>query len=262
MCAAMFGGARASAATSEGGRAPIPEPILTETVTDIDGREDKELEVELNASAWRARREGARRLHTSVEVEYRATRWLGLLLEPGWGTEQRALASGQFDLAAGLALSVLRDYERDLFAQMELTSRLPFTADRTTPGDQALPLSLVLRGATRAGFLTLRPGIGFGAGDPVTPIALRAAFALLAPLAPDPRYGFFGVELDADWGRTSPYSVAANLVADCTSVGLPLRLGMAVPWTPGAAAAAPSVGVFFRVFYVSEAEQAFGRASN
>ena len=131
--------------------------------------------------------------------------------------------------------------------------------DRASAGEQALPSSAMLRGASRLGFLTLRPGIGLEAGNASPTLALRGAVAVLTPLSPDARFGFFGVEMEADWGRFSPYSVAANVVADLTPVDIPLRLGLALPWTLGADSTAASLGLYFRLFYVSDREQAYGR---
>ncbi len=262
-CLLVLWSSQARGGTADDGeRAPLPEPILTETVTDIDGVDANELEIELNANAFRARRGGARRLRGSVEVEYRATRWLGLLIEPGWAVDGtgRGLDAGRFELSAGLAVPVLQNPARQMYAQLEVTGRAPLSVDEL-PGESAFPVSLFLRTAMRAGPFTLRPGVGVETGHPTTVAAVRGAFAILAPIVPDPRFGFFGLELDADGGRISPYSVAVNLVADCTPLGVPLRLGMAIPWTLSADAGAMPVGVHFRAYYVSDRERAPGRPS-
>ena len=53
--------------------------------------------------------------------------------------------------ATGAAINVLHDEARDWYAQVELTGRIPPVTDRYTAGEQALPVSAMVRGATRVG---------------------------------------------------------------------------------------------------------------
>jgi hypothetical protein len=65
-------------------RPKMPEPLLTESVTDQDGTEAGELELDLNGSAWR-RTSGPRQWQSSLEIEWRAFERLGVSLELGVG---------------------------------------------------------------------------------------------------------------------------------------------------------------------------------
>ena len=71
---------------------PLPEPLFTESVTDLDGEEGGEVEAELNASVMRARRGGATASSQSVEIEWLVTRKLGLRIEPFRSTVDSASA--------------------------------------------------------------------------------------------------------------------------------------------------------------------------
>src|ERR1019366_4087619 len=58
------------AAEPDGGRVPIPEPVLAETVADIDGTEAGELELEVNGASLRALHGGRYAIDGSLEVEW------------------------------------------------------------------------------------------------------------------------------------------------------------------------------------------------
>jgi hypothetical protein len=51
--------------------------------------------------------------------------------------------------------------------------------------------------------------------------------------------------VDGSW--SSPFFVAPDLVADLAPIGLPARLGLAIPWAPGAGSSQPSLGVYLRL---------------
>gem|GEM_PF-1552206 len=253
---------RAAHGEGDDERPPLPEPIFTESVTDLDAHEEHELEVEANLGRYAARRGGASYAFGSLEVEYRATPWLGLLIEPGidrsreaGGAEPRTRGG----VSAGAALGLFHDFPRDLHLQLEVTGRLPASEDGYAAGDAALPAVLDLRGGARVGRLTIRPGIGLEAGGHAAHAPIRGSLALLTPMDGDARFGFVGVEADVDAARQSPVILAANLISDVTPLGLPFRFGVAIPWAVAGDEVRPALGLYVRLFYVSDRESEYGR---
>ena len=244
---------------------PMPEPIFTETVTDLDGDDAGEVEIEANLSLFRARRGGAYDWTTSAEIEWLATRRLGLRLEPVFArarNEFPGTPANELSLSGGMSWKLWQDFERDAHLQIELLGRIPFDESQTVqPGDPALPLSLDLRGGFRRGLVTLRHGIGVGVLGDAEHAPIRFSAAILAPFEPSYRFGFFGMEVDVDGARRYPMVVALNLVPDLTPRGLPFRIGLAVPWSVGQRETEPSLGIFLRLYYVSGREAEFGRGS-
>jgi hypothetical protein len=242
-------------------RSPLPEPIFTETVTDLDSNEEGEIEVEANESLFRARRGGAFALDTSLEAEWIPFSRLGLRLEPQFALSREAgsLATGtDFGLSAGAALKVLRDAPREFFLQVELLARFPWDESPIVqPGDPALPLALDLRGGLRRGPITLRWGIGVGAFGDAVHAPLRGSVAVLTPFERSGRFGFWGLELDADGARTAPAVAALNIEPNLVPAGIPFRIGLALPWAIGERDERPSLGIFLRLFYESEREVEF-----
>jgi hypothetical protein len=243
--------------------APLPEPILTETVTDIDGNEPGELELEANGSTFRARRGGAYALDASVEAEFIVHRLLGLRLEPSLagGREGAPLASQRAaGVSGGAALKLVQDFERAFFLDAEVVGRLPWSEESIVqPGDPELPFAVDLRAAMRRGPLTVRWGLGVGAFGEPAHAPLRASLALLAPFEGSGRFGFWGVEFDADGARPAPFVAAVNIVPNIVPAGVPLRVGLALPWSIGERDDRPSLGVFVRVFYEAAREIEFAR---
>lgn len=247
-------------------RPPLPEPILTETVTDVDGAEAGEVEVEVNASALRARREGAYLYQGSVELEWLVTRRFGLRIEPlvSRGLEPTAAsARTEGGLGGGLSWKLVNDFAHDFHVQIEALARAPWdqTSIIAQPGDPELPFVLDVRSGARAGWLTVRSALGVGLGGTSAHAPLRAGLALLAPFEKTGRFGFFGVEVDADAARDDPFVVALDIVPDLTPAGLPFRLGLAIPWNVGVSSWEPGLGVFVRIFFVSGREIEFGRGA-
>lgn len=64
--------------------------------------------------------------------------------------------------------------------------------------------------------------------------------------------GFAGLELEVDGARSAPVVLAPNLVADTETIGLPFRLGIALPWSVAAAPGEPRLGVFVRLLWRTE----------
>jgi hypothetical protein len=246
--AAALAAARGAAAAEPDERtvAPVPEPILAETVTDIDGRTAGELELSADIASLRARRGGGSVALVGFEAEWQATRRLGLRLEPAavWIDGRAA------ELSAGATASfkLVSDYVHDFYLQAEAGAELP--ADRAgyaSPEQGALPYTLDLRAAWRTGRLTLRGGAGAGAADFAPWAAAHGSVAALVALDPSWKTGFFGVEALADAASPAPFLVAPDLVADLEAVDLPLRVGVALPWWPREDGVRPSFGVYFRI---------------
>jgi hypothetical protein len=255
--ATLSSGSRAAAAKKE-----MPEPILAESVTDIDAGEAGEIELSANAFGLGLAR-GARFEEASAEVEWRATDRLGLRLEPTY-VYQRGARRGAvhaFDLGAAASWSLMHDWKRDFHLQIELTGHVGSegvdSQERyVQPGDPALPLALDLRAAIRRGYLTLRTAFGaeaFGpAGDRV---GVRASAAALIGFGREALLGFAGLELDADSARTHPFVVAPDIVADIGPLGLPLKLGVALPWVVGAGQDEPRLGVYLRLMFQTDLDE-------
>lgn len=261
-CAALCAAAPARAAGPDGDRVPIPEPLLTETVTDIDGSDPGEVEIEANGSVARAVRGGASALDGSLEVEWLVSRRLGVRVEPSISRDADGAAVVTGGVSGGVSWKLWQDFGRRLHLDVEALGRAPW--DQTTlaqPGDPALPAALDVRAAWQPAWLALRASAGAGAFGHAEHAPLRGSIALLAPFEGSGRFGFWGVEVDADGARGAPVVVAFDVVPNFTPAGLPLRLGLALPWNVGERDDRPSVGVFLRVFYESEREIAFASAA-
>jgi hypothetical protein len=244
-----------------GDRPPIPEPLLTETVTDIDGAEAGEFELEANGAVMRALRGGGYAVDGSVEVEWLATRRLGLRLEPTLSRDADDMpALTAAGVSGGVSWKLLQDFERDIHVQAEAVERIPWdTSPIVQPGDSALPFAFDVRAGARRGPVTLRGSGGVGAAvvGRAEHVPLRGSVAILAPFEGTGRFGFWGIELDADGARASPVIAALDVVPNLAPAGVPLRIGLALPWVIGEQQEHVSLGLFLRIFYESEREIAF-----
>lgn len=265
LLAAMCAATAAFATNARAEEAPLPEPILSETVTDIDGDEAGEYELELNAASFRARRGGAYELQTSIEFEWLVTRHLGIRLEPAFGRTRLGPSAPTNEVggSAGLSWKLLQNYAKSFHLQAEVLGRLPWEETAAVqPGDPASPLAIDLRAAYRVGALTLRGSVGLGLGGDMEHGPIRASLGVLFPFEASGRFGFWGVETDIDGDRQNPFLVALNIVPDFTPLGLPFRFGLAVPWSIAARDHEPSLGVLVRLFYVSAREMQFGKGAS
>ena len=249
----------AAAAEPDEGREPVPEPVLAETVTDIDGTDVGELELEINGALLRALRGGRYAIDGSLEVEWLVARRLGIRVEP---TLSRDADDVPGETAAGISggasWKLVQDFERQLHVQAEVLARLPWEASPIVqPGDPARPLAFDVRAAFRRGVLTLRGSAGVGVFGQAEHVPLRASFAALLPFEGSGRFGFWGIELDGDGARTAPVVAALDVVPNFAPAGLPFRIGLAVPWAVGERGDRPSTGLFLRIFYESAREIEF-----
>jgi hypothetical protein len=242
--------ARAGRAADPVRRPPMPEPILGESVTDIDGIEAGELEVSADAGRLRSRRQGSQLTLAGAEVEWLVTHRLGLRIEP---QTVRTEGSGigphdDFDVAAAVCWKLVRDLTDDFYLQAEAGGQLPWQASAYPTPDQAgLPFVVDMRTGYRRGAWTMRGSVGAAAGGAAPHTPLRASAALLIGFDRQARTGFFGVEAIADGTWVSPFVVAPDVVADLAPVGLPVRIGVSLPWSPGAGDTQPSLGLYLRL---------------
>ncbi len=109
-----------------------------------------------------------------------------------------------------------------------------------------------VRTGFRFGDLTIRPGAGVETGATAAHAPVWGGAGILYALGREGRLGFFGLEMDADAGRATPFIVAPNLLADAKTIGLPLRVGVAVPWVIGAPVTEPLIGIYLRVLVRTE----------
>jgi hypothetical protein len=246
--------------TEQPKRPPLPEPIFTETVTDLDGDEAGEVEVEVNGSNVRARRGPASELSSTVELEWLVTRRLGLRLEPSYSRarDDLGIVRRGFGLSGGASWKLHQDFDHDFHSQLEMGGRWPWDDHKTAQaGESALPFYADVRSGIRVAWLTIRGGLGLDAGERAP--GLRGSLALLRGFVDTSRFGFFGVELDADGARRAPFVLAPNVVADCTPLSLPFRLALAIPIVLGERATEPSAGLYVRLFFVTGREAEFGK---
>jgi hypothetical protein len=233
-------------------------------VTDVDGFEAGEVELELNAESFRSLKGGAYVLQAGFEAEWLITSKLGLRVEPGVSRTVEAGAEAQDTLGGSATASwkLLHDFEHDFHLQAELGGRLPTNITTiVSPGDSALPYVLDLRTGFRGGLLTVRGSVGAAAGGTAAHLPLRASLALFTGFGVSEHFGFWGVELDADGTRKTPAVLALNVVPHLGPAGLPFRFGLAIPWAIGVRDSEPALGFLVRIFYESARELGYGRSA-
>ncbi len=206
---------------------PMPEPVLGESVTDIDGTQAGELEVDLTAlvgrgSSWAA----------SVAIETRVLDWLGLEAELGYS---RLSTAGQLDRELELrllaCLSLFHDFERGLHGQVEIGGRLFGDPDLgPNLGEPRAPISTGVRLGLDRRWWTLRLGLGaaLGSGSAHEIPAWASATAFLN-LGRD-RWTSLGLDGEADWSRRNPFTLAPTLLVDGRILHWPGRLAVVAPY--------------------------------
>ena len=231
---------------------PMPEPVIGETITDIDRAESGELELDLTGSFARART-GATAWSSSLEVEWGATEGLGLALEtgvtfpPDTGTE--------FTGSAGVSYGLIHDRTHDFHLQIEGRARLwgsaAETISVTDPGDSTMRLAFGVRLGFRRGVWTLRAGLGAEAvGESAHPVPVWASLSGFLSFGPDGGLGFVGLDLDGNWARRAPLLLAPTVVFILGSaVSSPIRIGAAFPVSPGGQGIPASYGAILRFIY-------------
>jgi hypothetical protein len=123
------------------GRPPLPEPILNETTTDLDGTDPGEVEIEANTSMLRSRVGRAFDLQLSPEFEMLLTRHLGARVEPFF---ERTASAGQEPtdsggISGGLSWKLLQDFKDDFHLQAEIDeARAPRLGEYLRLGELAV----------------------------------------------------------------------------------------------------------------------------
>jgi hypothetical protein len=244
-------------------RPPLAEPIFTETVTDIDGYEVGEVEFAVNGAESVARHRGARAFQTSVEVEWKVWSRLGIRLEPSFASSREEVGSAagkKFGLRAAAGWNLLHDFAHDFHLQIEASGRFiddSPDAFKIQPGEAPLPFNADLKAAKRIGGWTVRGSVGTEAGGTPAHAPLRLQLALMHPVTDDLRFGFLGIEADADFARQTPLVIAPNVWADVTPIGIPGRIGVGLPILVGAPENYPSTGVYIRLLILTSREAGF-----
>ncbi len=237
-------------------RAKMPEPLLTESITDLDGTHAGEVEIDLNGAASR-RTSAPRQWQSSVEIEWRALERLGLALDLGVGGVLDAASSPVVSFRPAASWVLLHSQPLDFHLMAEASGRIlqDATNDPQEPGEGTSLVSGGLRAGIRRGWLTVRTFLGAGAGGrSARSVPLRAQAAVLAEFGRDGRLGFAGFEMDADWSRPEPVTVAPNFVLHGAPVHVPFDLGIAAPWTPRSRYGNASIGLLVRVIVELDAD--------
>jgi hypothetical protein len=246
-------------------RPPLPEPILAETTTDIDGTEPGEIEVEANALVLRSRKGGAVNGQLSAELEWLATRRFGMKIEPFFerDTDAEASSSNSAGVSTGVSWKLVQDFDHDFHLQLEASGRFPTDVSTTVdPGESPLPFSFTLQSGFQRGRWTVRNSLGLSAGGAAAHVPLRGSAALLTGFEPTGRCGFWGFEVEADGARSNPAVVAFELVPDLAPAGLPFAVAFVLPYSVAADARAASYGFFVRLFFESAREVAYARGES
>jgi hypothetical protein len=105
----------------------------------------------------------------------------------------------------------------------------------------------------------LRDALGFSAGGSNVSLPLRGSAAFLVDIEPSGRFGFWGVEIEADGARPDPFIVALEFVPSLIPAGLPFSVGFTLPYVVDADSRTPSYGFFVRLFFESAREQEYDR---
>lgn len=218
------------------GRMRTPEPLVGETVTDIDGDEPGEVEADLSGLLLGRANGGAAVWVAGAEIEARVSRRLGVEIElsmnGGFGGGMEA--SRASSLRAGASYVVFHDLRRGLHLMLEAKARVVdelSTGDETLqePTDPALPYSFGLRGAWRRGYNTLRFGVDYSLGErPAYAAPFLLDVALLREFYARRVRGFFGLEVNLDFGRPQPLLIVPELLLSANR-GESVRVGVGLP---------------------------------
>lgn len=222
---------------------PMPEPLIAESVTDIDGDSQGELEFDLTSAFAHSRQSGANSGSIQAEAEWRATRRLGLSLEVDGERACTSEVSGQ--LAASWIL--LHDFTKDMHLQLEFGARIGAgeNIDSLTPSALQLPYVAGLRFGKRWNRWTLRSGVGVSFGGGTSLVGALALFRETVSNAG--RQSFYGIEVNADTARRRPLEVDPEFVVALPIGSSPPHLGAAILWSPSHEGSGSSVGALLRL---------------
>jgi hypothetical protein len=238
------------AGAGEPKRSAMAEPLIGETITDIDG--DEPGEGEIDGTAWGAGwPRGIAYGLGELEGELKLTKRVGAAI----AIESSGDRSGGAGLGirAGASLGLLHDFRHDFHLQLEATVQL-FEAERGSDG--GIELEAPYRAGLRAGYrhhgwLTLRAGAGLAFGGPRT-VPLWVELALLGEWGPVERRSFAGVEVLGDFAARLPIIVIPEIAIGLRIHRLPVRVGVGLPITLGYARSDYSLGGLFRLIFEVE----------
>ena len=226
---------------------PLPEPLVAESITNIDGTEAGELEFDVEALHLR-HSSGGTASGLGVEAEWRATRQLGLAVEAAI-TRAASDEPTAGQVRAGLAWSLFHDLARDFHVQAEAAARFGGDDEERAEGPLELPhpYSAGLRAALGSGPVTFRAGLGAAFGDGAS---LFVHLAVLRTFGESALHGFAGLEVNANVGAGAPLSFVPQVVFTVPLFGAPVDVGIGVPWSPGLRSGEPaSIGGVLRVVF-------------
>jgi len=233
----------------------MAEPLIGESITDIDSNEAGETEVDLTGGIYHGR-EGLTWGTGTAEIEIRLTRRLGVSLEIAFAGAQDHGFQGA--LNAGLSVALWHDYRRDLHFQFEARAlvsdgQLAPARLRPIPDDGAEPYAFGLRGAWRRRWLTLRFGLGPSIAGHGGSVPIWADAAILFEWGA--RRGvvsFAGVEVVTDWASASPVVISPEVALAFRLGEVPVRVGLGVPCFVANRDRGPSVGAVLRIVFEFE----------
>ena len=231
----------------------IAEPLIGESVTDIDGTEPGEAEVDLTAMA--ARRLDASNAGTAeLEAEVKLTHRLGVnLLIDLNGDDGRPV--GQVVLSAGASYGLLHDYKRQFHLSLEANATLyGGVIGALKHNDFGAPYTVGLRAAWRHGWFTTRYGLGL-ALDGDRNIPLFAAVAFVGEWGRHNRRSFAGIDIVSDWSSQVPLTIAPEVALGFKIHELPMRVGLALPLNIGYRREDFSVGGLVRIVFEIEPKE-------
>jgi hypothetical protein len=232
-----------SVAFADDERPPMAEPLISETITDIDGTDVGEGEFDATAIGF-YRGIGSYGAG-ELEMEIKLTRRFGvaLNLEPS-GDNQNAI--GGLAVRVGASFGLWHDLRHDFHLQAEATARvfeLDFTEGTADP--QQSPYRFGFRAGWRRGRLTLRSGAGVAIHGTES-VPLWFDFAALGEWGTRD-ISFAGVELVTDWSVRVPMLVIPEVAIAVRLAGRPLRIGAGLPIGIGYRTSDFSVGGLLRL---------------
>lgn len=225
----------------------MPEPLISETTTDIDGVSAGEVEMDLTGNTLRQTTDKVGGEGGVIELEWRASDKLGLGIESEYSTDKL------FSFNSAASWSLLHDLPRDFHLQAEVAYKFIDQDGNSSRGweDSSLPFTFGLKAGLRKGRWTVRAGLGGEAfGSSAHTLPARTSIAGLYSFGEGCRVpGFVGSELIADWGRQAPFLIVPTVVLKLFRLGVPLSLGIAAPFGPAEESTPATYGFLIRLMY-------------
>src|SRR5260370_30376570 len=136
-------GLPARAAEGQPGKTPMPEPLIGESITDLDRSEAGELEIDFTVVARRTRLPTLSVGSGAIELEWGVTRDLGLAVEVGISKglgPDSALVSFEPGLRVAAAGGLIHDFARDIHLHLESSAGGLTEMNEKLIGGEDLPL--------------------------------------------------------------------------------------------------------------------------